>query len=449
MIKKIGRYEILEEIGKGAMGVVYRGRDTIIDRVVAIKAVNLKILKGDSSIADSVKRFYHEARVAGRLSHPNIATIYDAGEDNKTHYLIFEYVRGITLKTINDLRRKLSNSEKLKIILLIGRALHYAHQKGVIHRDIKPANIMLLRDLRIKILDFGIAYLDLHADNLTTATGQLAGTPYYMSPEQIQGFETDRLTDIFSLGTLAYELLTGVRPFLGNDLNKLKRQILKQKPIPIHKKLAGVDLRLNSIIQKALEKNKAMRYQSANEFADAIELYLAESDMLKTCVNHSYNKSSLIESLKERYVFFADFTYSELEKIFKISSKKIYKKDDIIYKEGSISDKLYIIITGKVQITKIFETDDKETVLGLLCEGDCFGEISILKNAPRYETAKVEQDCVLIAINEAVLRVFEPVLCFKLYKNISSTLIDKLRKSYDKINEYEKTIMSLSKQSKV
>lgn len=443
MFEKIGRYEVLEELGQGSMGVVYKGRDAIIDRVVAIKTINVQKLRGNISTIDAVERFYHEARVAGRLNHTHIATIFDAGEANDTHYLIFEYVRGVTLKKLVTLKVNYTIDERLRIMLFIARALHYAHQRGVIHRDIKPANIMLLRDMQIKILDFGIAYLESHMDNVQCdKEGHIIGTPYYMSPEQIQGNETDKLTDIFSFGAMAYELLCGKRPFEANNLADMKELIVNKDPVPPNDLAEGIDNDINSIILKALNKDKSKRYQSAAEIATAIVDYLDHNQPAKgqeTLITFRYDKKSLIQSLKSKYDFFADFTTDELDRLFKISSKKIYKKLEIIYKQGTPCEKIYVIIKGKVLLTKCFDDDGKDMPLVVLKSDECFGELSILDDSPHYESAKAKTDCIVIAINKAALRIFEPELCLKIYKQISAALVKKLKRGYGRIYLYRKS----------
>ncbi|KJR43703.1 serine/threonine protein kinase with PASTA sensor(s) [Candidatus Magnetoovum chiemensis] len=439
MSDKIGRYEILEEIGKGAMGLVYKARDTIIDRVVAIKTIKMGKNESAKQLSDSIKLFYQEARIAGKLQHPNIATIYDVGEEKGVNYLVFEYVRGITLKSIIAQKKNIPLHEKIEIIILISRALHYAHQRGVIHRDIKPANIMLLNDKQIKILDFGIAMIAFAEDIVySTHSGSIIGTPSYMSPEQVNGLELDKQTDIFSLGALAYEFVSYKRPFLADNLSDLSDKILHEEPLPINDISSECYKDLNALILKALNKDKHKRYKSASEFADALDIYLNDAQCSKAedgQSNISYDKKSLISTLKQRYTFFADFSDEELLKVFKKSNRRVCKKGEIIFREGSIGDKLYIIITGIVLITKNISNKDRDMLLATIKQGDCFGEMAIMDNSPRFATAKAGSDCYLLEINEAVLRNAEPIICLKLYRNLGSILSDKLRKSDEKIAE--------------
>ncbi|MEO5357947.1 MAG: serine/threonine-protein kinase [Nitrospirae bacterium YQR-1] len=429
MIGKIGRYEIQGTLGEGSMGIVYKAHDTIIERIVAIKTVKM------SNKSNRIERFYHEARVAGKLTHPNIAMIHDIGEDNAVHFLVFEYVKGKTLKDIITNGNEISLLEKLRILVLISRTLHYAHQRGVIHRDVKPANIMLVADKQVKIMDFGIAVF---AASEVSSEDRCMGTPYYMAPEQIKGAVVDRTTDIYSLGALSYEFLTGAKPFIADTLDQLFDKILKEEPFPPHFMNSDIGEDVSNYILKAMQKQKELRYQTAGEYADALEFYINRAEIELNTVPPSaldFDKKQLVDTLKRRYTFFADFSDSELLKIFSISGKKSYKKGDVIFREDTIGDKLFVIIAGKVRITKTFPNNTEETYLSTLGQGDCFGEMAIMDSSPRFATATAQTDCILIAISEVILRTSEPNLCLKLYKNLAAVLSEKLRRSDTKINE--------------
>ncbi len=256
MVSKIGRYEIIEKLGQGSMGIVYKGRDTAINRIVAIKTVKLQGEESSSDKTEMVQRFYQEARIAGQLSHPNITTVYDVGENEGIHFIVMECIEGIPLTKFISEKSTRPLKEKVNLIVLMARALHYAHQKGVIHRDIKPANIMIIDDLQVKIMDFGIAKFTSKETLLKTQPGLILGTPAYMSPEQLSGEELNRQTDIFSLGILSYELLTGRRPFLGDNLAVLIKSIVYENPIPLSKINSKISKEVERIILKSLEKKR-------------------------------------------------------------------------------------------------------------------------------------------------------------------------------------------------
>ncbi len=436
-ISKIGRYEIIETLGQGAMGIVYKGMDTALSRIVAIKTVKLQEAASTPEETQSmIDRFCHEALIAGQLSHPNITTIYEVGEYEGTNFIVMEYIEGVSLEEVIREKKPFSLKEKIKIIILTARALHYAHQRGVVHRDIKPANIMLHDDLQIKIMDFGIAKLSSKDAMIKTQPGIIFGTPSYMSPEHLSGEPLNKQTDIYSLGVLAYELLSGERPFNAENLSALIKNIVNDDPRPLSKINSLIPNEVEKIVLKSIEKNKEHRYQTVSEYADELELFLNKEEMKSTQAipaAKGYNKKDLISSLKENYRFFSNFTDAELKQIFKISSKKVYRKGEVIFKEGTIGNEMHIIISGEVAITKKFKKDE-DSVLNALKAGDSFGEMAIVDESPRYATASAESDCVLIAINEVILRNSEPRLCLKLFKNLSSILSEKLKKSDETIN---------------
>lgn len=259
-MKRIGKYEILDEIGMGGMGIVYKAHDPVIGRDVAIKVVQQRILDAPALR----ERFYREARSAGRLSHPNITTLYDIGEDGGTPYLVMEFLGGTDLGTLIRQRHTFTLEEKIDIGLQICRALQYAHQNSVIHRDIKPDNIRVLAKNRIKIMDFGIARLDLDTKTLTK---EGLGTPRYMSPEQIRGDQLDGRTDIFSFGVLFYELLTGTSPFNGDRVTTVIYKILHEDPSPIELEDTPFVDAIQQIVARCLAKDPATRYADFNAVA--------------------------------------------------------------------------------------------------------------------------------------------------------------------------------------
>jgi len=269
MIKKIGRYQIVEELGKGAMGVVYKAHDPMIDRILAIKLIKLEPVSFGALEEEIRSRFLREARSAGTLSHPNIVTIYDVGEDRKKAYIAMEYIEGKTLSQLIVEGKRLSYQQILNIFVQISGALDYAHNKGIIHRDIKPANIMLTNEGRVKLCDFGIAKI---ASSHTTQTGIVMGTPCYMSPEQIKGEKIDGRSDIFSLGIVLYELLSGDIPFKG-ETTSIMYKIVHVEPAPPKLIMKTMPEFYNNIMRKVLAKNPDDRYKTCSEFARALKLY--------------------------------------------------------------------------------------------------------------------------------------------------------------------------------
>ncbi len=259
---KIGRYDVASEIGRGAMGVVYRAMDPMLERTVAIKTINMAIDPGEMEHYE--KRFTIEARAAGGLNHPNIVTIHDIGRSGDLAYMAMEFLEGRELKDlIAD--RELTVDRALDIAAQAADGLAYAHQHDVVHRDIKPANIMILGDGRVKIMDFGIARM--RTADVRTQTGVVLGSPRYLSPEQVLGKRSDGRADIFSLGVIIYEMVAGKTPFDGVDVNSLMFQIVNFTPPPPSAVNTALPQMLDLIIAKALAKSADERYASIAELA--------------------------------------------------------------------------------------------------------------------------------------------------------------------------------------
>lgn len=275
---KLGRYEVQKELGKGAMGVVYLGRDPKIGRVVAIKTMQLSQEFDEVEIAEVKSRFFREAETAGKLTHPHIVTIYDAGEEHGLAYIAMELLRG------HDLNRHVKPDTLLPVTTVIelvaqaADALDYAHSQGVVHRDIKPANLVYERARRsIKITDFGIARI---TDSTRTRTGLVLGTPSYMSPEQLKGKRIDGRSDIFSLGVTLYQMLTGQLPFRGDSMASLVKRIATESPVPANMMRTDLPLEIDSVLDLAMHKDPEQRYQQAGEFARALRvLHSEEGDL--------------------------------------------------------------------------------------------------------------------------------------------------------------------------
>jgi serine/threonine-protein kinase len=269
--ERFGRYEILAELGRGAMGIVYKARDPKINRVVAVKTFSLA---GQSPEEEQEyrERFVREAEAAGRLSHPGIVTVFDVGEEPETRspYIVMEFVAGQTLDKLLMSRddRKMSPDAALQIALELAEALDCAHGQGVVHRDLKPANILLTEDGRAKIADFGIAKLNLAT---TTLSGRTLGTPAFMSPEQLNGDLVDGRSDIFSLGVILYTLLTGYRPFQGNSALTVAFKVVNRNPIPATILDTELPPGLDYIISRAMAKDPSQRYQRGMEMVFDIQ----------------------------------------------------------------------------------------------------------------------------------------------------------------------------------
>ncbi len=270
MISHLGRYEIVGELGQGAMGVVYKATDPLIDRIVAIKTITLSLAQDDREEYEG--RFYQEAKAAGRLSHPNIVTIFDVGRSGDIAYIAMEFLQGRELRDVLNDDKLLPVDQVLDIVAQVALGLAYAHEHGIVHRDIKPSNIMVLRDGHAKITDFGIARMASAA--VRTQTGMVLGSPKYMSPEQVMGKLTDQRSDIFSLGVMLFEMLTGNPPFLGENVNAIMYQTLNAIPQSPSSLNPAVPDMLNFIVAKALAKDIENRYQNARDLANDLRACL-------------------------------------------------------------------------------------------------------------------------------------------------------------------------------
>ena len=260
----LGRYRVLKELGRGAMGLVYLGKDPTIQRFVAIKTMQLDHTDDDDQLQDVKARFFREAESTGRLSHPNIVTIYDAGEENDLGYIAMELIEGTPLKQWARRPNLLPVSEVLLTAATVADALDYAHQQGVVHRDIKPANIMLTKDRLVKVMDFGIAKI---ASSRKTQTNIVMGTPTYMSPEQIAGKKVDGRSDIFSLGIVLFELLAGQLPFSADNLSAVLFSIAHHPHPAIQTLRPDLPPMVQEIVDRALQKEAPHRYRRAEDFA--------------------------------------------------------------------------------------------------------------------------------------------------------------------------------------
>jgi len=260
--QKIGRYNVVAELGRGEMGVVYKAEDPLLDRIVAIKII---LLSADPAIRDEYEsRFLQEGKAAGRLNHPCIITIHDVGREGNQAYMAMELLDGTEIRDMLAAGR-MSLDLALDIAAQVAEGLAFAHEHGVVHRDIKPANIMIVRGRQAKILDFGIARLQV--SQVKTQTGMVFGSPQYMSPEQISGRDVDSRSDIFSLGVVLYHMVAGEPPFSGADIGQLTFMVCHAEARPPSALDPAVPPMLDLIVNKALAKDPVQRYQSAGDMA--------------------------------------------------------------------------------------------------------------------------------------------------------------------------------------
>jgi serine/threonine protein kinase len=310
--ERIGKYVIINEVGQGSTGRVFLSHDPYYGRDVAIKLYNLENGEDEQKARVQRKMFFNEAQMMGRLQHPNILPIYDAGEENGAYYVVTEHVHGArTLAAYCRPDNLLRVDDVVEIVFKCAKALHYAHSRGVIHRDIKPSNIMLTLDNDVRIIDFGIALIK---DSDVSRIEGIAGSPSYMSPEQVQSAEITPSSDLYSLGAVTYELLTGFRPFRANTLSKLLHQIVYATAQPIHTLRDEIPEELEEVVVTALQKEPAKRFKSGMELAAALtRLY----QKLRTQYDR-LDKQEQFDLLR-KLRFFHEFSHSEIWEVLRAS----------------------------------------------------------------------------------------------------------------------------------
>lgn len=410
--KKVGKYDVHKEIARGNMGVVYLGFDPYIDRSVAIK-VALSNLHKDELDERLQRLFFNEARIAGMLDHSNILPIYDAGIDNKKYYIVMEYVEnGRTLMEFCKIDNLLPIKRVLEIIFKCSKALDYAHRRGVIHRDIKPSNIMVTPKLDVKIGDFGIAQIV--KSDITQMMG-LLGSPRYMSPEQAKEENLTNHTDLYSLGVIMYELLTGRAPFLAENLSSLIYKIVNEEPISVRQHRSDIPEVVEIIVKKAMNKNIDGRYSMGRDFAADVSNAFNDLDYKKEEVDEN-EKFKAVKKLN----FFKEFYDAEIWEVLRAGSWREFLHEEQIVSEGELDDSFYIIVSGKVVVRK------KEIDLVVLGAGDCFGEMGYLSKEKRTASIHSLVDVVLIKISSTLIDQVSQGCQLRFNKVFLKTLVERL-----------------------
>ncbi len=388
--EKIGKYVIINEIGQGSTGSVYLSHDPYFRRDVAIKVYDIQADEDPQKARIARKMFFNEAHMVGMLQHPNILPIYDAGEENDQYYVVMEHIQGArTLEVYCRPDNLLRIDDVVKIIFKCAKALHYAHRRGVIHRDIKPSNIMLTTDNDVRIIDFGIAILK---DADISRIEGIAGSPSYMSPEQIQSAEISSASDLYSLGAVMYELITAFRPFRASTLTRVLKQIIYATAAPIHTLRADVPEELEEIVTTALQKDPDKRFSGGAELASALtKVYQGLQDQYERIDNQEHF------DLLRRLRFFHDFSQSEIWELLRASEWGEYVAGQAIAREGELDDRFYIIVTGRVLV------EASERVVGTFEAGDCFGEASCITDAKRTSTIKAEGMVAVLSVSATLL----------------------------------------------
>lgn len=412
--EKIGKYVVVNEVGRGSTGVVYLSHDAYYGRDVAIKVYNMDAGGDEEKARIARKMFLSEAHLVGMLQHPHILPIYDAGEENGHCYIVTEHVHGArTLAAYCRPDNLLRIDDTVEIIYKCAKALHYAHSRGVIHRDIKPSNIMLTQDSDVRIIDFGIALV---RDSDISRIEGIAGSPSYMSPEQVQSFELTNSSDLYSLGAVMYELLTGCRPFRAGNLQKLLHQIVYATPPPIHTLRKEIPEDLENVVATALQKDPNKRFKTGLDFAAA----------LTRCHQKLREQNSRIDQQEQfgvlrRLKFFHDFSHAEIWEVLRASQWQDYAPGEEIVKEGEMDDRFYIIVSGYCAVER------HGSRLGMLESGDCFGEASYVPGAKRTATIRASTPVTVLKVSSTLLEQVSASCQLRFNRVFLRTLIARLQ----------------------
>lgn len=412
--EKIGKYVVINEVGRGSTGTVYLSHDAYYGRDVAIKVYVMDASGDEERSRIARKMFLSEAHLVGMLQHPNILPIYDAGEEGDHCYIVTEHVHGArTLAAYCRPDNLLRVDDVVEIIYKCAKALHYAHSRGVIHRDIKPSNIMLTQDSDVRIIDFGIALV---ADSEISRIEGIAGSPSYMSPEQVQSHELTNRSDLYSLGAVMYELLTGARPFRAGNLQKLLHQIVYATPPPIHTLRKDIPEELENVVAMALQKDPAKRYKSGLDFAAEL-----------TRVHQKLRDSNARIDRQEQFgvlrklKFFHEFSHAEIWEVLRASSWQDYAPGEEIVKEGEMDDRFYILVSGACTVER------HGAAVGSLDTGDCFGEASYVPGAKRTATIRAASAVTVLKVSSTLLEQVSASCQLRFNRVFLRTLISRLQ----------------------
>ena len=412
--EKIGKYVIINKVGKGSTGTVYLSHDPYYRRDVAIKVYNIEEDSNPDRANVSRKMFYNEAHMVGMLQHPNIMPIYDAGEEGGKYYVVTEHVQGArTLAAYCRPDNLLRVDDVVEIIYKCAKALHYSHGRGVIHRDVKPSNVMLTIDNDVRIIDFGIAICN---DSDVSRIEGIAGSPSYMSPEQVQSEDLTPRSDLYSLGAVLYELLTGFRPFRADNLSKLLHQIVYATPPPIHTYRDDIPEELENVVAMTMQKDPDKRCTSgAAMAADLTRVYRD----LRTTYDSLDNQEHF--DLLRTLTFFHEFSHAEIWEVLRASDWHEYKDGEDIVREGEMDDRFYIIVSGQATV------ESNGQGLGMLKSGACFGETSYVHGAKRTASIRAKGPVTILRVSSSLMEQVSSSCQLRFNKVFLRALITRLQ----------------------
>jgi serine/threonine protein kinase len=417
MQKNIGKFQILRVIDKGATSTVYLAEDPFTGQQVAIKVALQAAFSDPLNGEKFQKMFINEASLAGKLRHPHIVSVFDAGVEDEQHYIVMEFVPGHTLERYSTPNNLLPYDDVIEIMFKCCSALDYAARHGVIHRDIKPANLLIVEGTDVKISDFGTALME-NADH--TQIVEPVGSPAYMSPEQIRGEKLTHQTDIYSLGVVMYRLLSGRLPFSGKSQPELLRKILQEDPPSLYTLRPDIPQPLVMIVEKCMHKNPIERYLTWAELER--ELALAHNQL--EVESEDVSDTEKFNTLRE-LDFFRECTDVELWEVVRISQWRRFAADTALLTEGKIGGSLFVLASGSARIMIA------DTCLGNIETGQCFGEMAYIhgKRRPRSASVISNNDVVVIKFKSEALQEASIQLQTTVNKELLRIMADRLEKT--------------------
>jgi serine/threonine protein kinase len=411
--ERIGKYYVVHEVGRGSTGTVYLSHDPFYGRDVAIKLYHAS---GDESDARNARRmFLSEAHMVGKLQHPNIVPIVDAGEEYGRRYVVTEHIHGArTLATYCRPGTLLPIDKVVEIIYRCAKALQYAHTRGVIHRDIKPSNILLTQEGDAKLIDFGIALVA--GADISRIEG-VAGSPAYMSPEQVQGHELTHHSDLYSLGAVMYEMLSGRRPFTAGALAKLLKQVVQGVPPPLHTLRAEIPEELEAVAAKALSKTPTARHRNGGELA---------AELTRVHQKLRSNQGRLDEQehfdILRRLRFFHDFSHAEIREVMRASNWQEYAPGESILRRDETDDRFYVMVSGRASVIRGDES------VGMIESGGCFGEAAYAEGTRRDASFVAAESTTVLKVSATLLEHASVSCQLRFHKVFLRELISRLQR---------------------
>ena len=418
---KIAKYEIKRRIGRGSMGVVYEAFDPFVQRTVAIKVAHSQEDQNEATTQKIREGFFAEVYSAGRMHHPSVIGVYDAGQEDDYLYIVMEYVDGVTLQDYVVGDKTLTPNQVVDVIYQCAKGLDYVHRQGVIHRDLKPGNIMLSNEGEVKIMDFSIAHIDVGTGGLE---GDVLGSPMYMPPEQVT--EEKRLvaqSDIYSLGASMYALLAKKAPYKASSLDSLLYQIANLEPESLQEINPEIPEHVVEIVNKAMQKIIYDRHDSAQVLADELGRSFGRLRQVGQRIDMQAQWTAL------RYLnFFKDFNDEQITEVVEASEWNDYKKGEVIVNEGDKETSFFIVIKGGVEVLK------KDKVIGTMKQGDCFGEIAFITKAPRGATIIARtNDVTLMSVSTSLMEQASVETQLQYYRIFLENLVLRLSQTTEKL----------------